>query len=229
MVIAQKSNEVIDELASKIAMKIVLAEEAQKKKQIETSEEFWIDSDEFWICNPCLCHSSSKNVPDHLSGLKRGCFGYVGKTGKKSMIKSSKERHLKSSLHKWCVQEYLKVAERKIAADRRNDLAGKKIVRNALFCFKQSLSSADFMALNMKDFLAEEDFGSELFNIATQNNSKAEFFRLRNVIFDVVTKETHKFFEENIKDIAVTLDKGEKYFFFSSCSLKLREKLCQFC
>ena len=70
------------------------------------------------------------------------------------------------------------------------------------------------MALNMKDFLAEEDFGSELFNIATQNNSKAEFFRLRNVIFDVVTKQTHKFFEENIKDIAVTLDKGAKYLWF---------------
>ena len=168
-------------------------------------------------------------MPDHLKHLKRGCFGYVGKTGKKSMIKASKGRHLKSSLHKWCVQEYLKVAERKIAADRRNDLAGKKIVRNALFCFKQSLSSADFMALNMKDFLAEEEFGSELFNIATQNNSKAEFFRLRNVIFDVLTKETHKFFEENIKDIAVTLDKGAKYLgIFSSCSLKIREKCINF-
>jgi hypothetical protein len=152
--------EKIDLLACKITAKLVIANEEKKRKEIAITEsnEFWIDSDEFWICNPCLCHSSSKNVPDHLSTLKRGCFGYVGKTGKKSMIKASKERHLKSSLHKWCVQEYLKVAERKIAADRRNDLAGKKIVRNALFCFKQSLSSADFMALNMKDFLAEEEF-----------------------------------------------------------------------
>ena len=190
--------EKIDLLACKITAKLVIANEEKKRKEITITEsnEFWIDSDEFWICNPCLCHSSSKNMPDHLKHLKRGCFGYVGKTGKKSMIKASKGRHLKSSLHKWCVQEYLKVAERKIAADRRNDLAGKKIVRNALFCFKQSLSSADFMALNMKDFLAEEEFGSELFNIATQNNSKAEFFRLRNVIFDVVTKQTHKFLKK---------------------------------
>ena len=77
----------------------------------------------------------------------------------------------------------------------------------------------------MKDFLAEEEFGSELFNIATQNNSKAEFFRHRHVIFDVVTKQTHKFFEENIKDIAVTLDKVAKYLgFFSSHPLKTRER-----
>ena len=41
----------------------------------------------------------------------------------------------------------------------------------------------------------------------TKNDSHSEFFKLRNVIFDIVSDKTKKFFAEKVRDIAVTLDK----------------------
>ena len=163
---------------------MLLANQKEKEKLDTNYEEFWMDSDKFWICNPFLFQSKSIRVPKHLSKLRRGKFGYVGKSGKKSDIIDSKKTHENSvSLHKWCVQEYQKEIENKTETDRRNDLAGKKIVRNASFCFQESLGSKAFVRLNMKDFLAEEDLGLKLYNIATKNDSKKQFFWLRNVVF----------------------------------------------
>ena len=85
-------------------------------------------------------------------------------------------------------------------------MAAKKIIRNALFCFKRSLGSEDFQALNAKDYLSEKDLGSDVYNIATKNDARSEFFRLRNVTFDVLTEKTKQYFS-HVKDIAVTLDK----------------------
>ena len=189
---------------------MLLANQKEKEKLDTNYEEFWMDSDKFWICNPCLFQSKSIRVPKHLSKLRRGKFGYVGKSGKKSDIIDSKKTHENSvSLHKWCVQEYQKEIENKTETDRRNDLAGKKIVRNALFCFQESLGSKAFVRLNMKDFLAEEDLGLKLYNIATKNDSKKQFFWLRNVVFDVFTKHVKMFFDEHVKYFSVTLDKGQ--------------------
>ena len=153
--------------------------------------------------------SNSKSVPAKLRKGRRGNFGYVGKTGKTSKIIANKNIHLQKPLHKWCVRKYQKEIENKTAIDRRNELAGKKIIRNALFCFMQSLGSAAFVALNMKDFLSEKGFGSDQYHYATKNDYKSEFFRLRNVVFEVFTDKMQKFFAKNVNDIAVTLDKGQ--------------------
>ena len=55
--------------------------------------------------------------------------------------------------------------------------------------------------------MAEKDFGSEFYNIATKDDSKNEFFRLKNIIFDSVTEKNKLFFKENVQNISVTLDK----------------------
>ena len=70
---------------------------------------------------------------------------------------------------------------------------------------KRNLGSEDFVALNAKDFLTENEIGT--YNSATKNYSKNEFFRLRSVIYDRVTEKTKKFSKKNIQDIAITLDK----------------------
>jgi len=44
----------------------------------------------------------------------------------------------------------------------------RKEVQNVLICFKRSWSSADFVALNAKDFLAERDLGTS--NNATKGS-----------------------------------------------------------
>jgi hypothetical protein len=74
------------------------------------------------------------------------------------------------------------------------------------------------LALNEKDFLAEKDIGNKIFNIATKNDSRAQYFKTRGEVFELLSKKTKQFFEK-IEDIAVTLDKVTvqrcEIFFFS--------------
>ena len=86
----------------------------------------------------------------------------------------------------------------KTQAQDLNMRAGEKVVRIALYCFKRGLGAQDFLALN------DKDLGSDITNTATKNDSKAEFFKLTNVVFDLVSEE---FFKENVNHITVTLDK----------------------
>ena len=63
------------------------------------------------------------------------------------------------------------------------------------------MGAEDFLGLN------EKDLGSDIPNTATKNDSKAEYFKLRNVIFEHVSERTKTFFKEEVKHITVTLDK----------------------
>ena len=84
-------------------------------------------------------HSTSISVPKQLLSGKRGNFGYVEKGGKGYLVEAVKSRHCDKPLHIWCVKEFEKKEEKRIQQFRRNELAGKKIIRNALLCFKRSL------------------------------------------------------------------------------------------
>ena len=171
----------------------------------ENSQDFWVEEDDVWICNPCLFNSKSKNVPKKLLPGRSGTFGFVSKSAA-NKITRNKSRHIESKLHEWCVYESQKESETKSLNDRRNEIAGTKIVRNALLCFIRGYGSDDFLLMNLKDYLAEKDLGSKLYNIATKNDSKIQFFRQRNVIFEALTAKTKNLFKD-IRDIAVTLDK----------------------
>ena len=207
------SPEFIELLAEKIAQKVI---EANQKKTVQDDDDdfnkFWIESDNYWVCNPCLFNSKRTDIPKQLISKKVGNFGYVVKNrdkstsiDSKSNINMAKKRHCESALHHWCVEEFKKKSQENESSQRKNEIVAKKVIRNALFCFKRSGGAEDFLALNAKDFLAEKDVGS--FNIATKNDSTTEFFRLRNVIFDIMTEKTKQFFSSNVQDIAVTLDK----------------------
>ena len=184
--------------------------EKEKELAKSLSQDIWVESDDYWICNPCLFHS--KSAPKPLLTLRRGNFGFVSNTGQNSVIVDHKKRHSQSKLHEWCVDEYQRSSELKSENDKKNEVAAKKIIRNVLICFKRSWSSADFVALNAKDFLAERDLGTS--NNATKGDSKVEFFRQRTIIFDLLTVKIQRFFDENVQDISVTLDKGTKYLGF---------------
>jgi hypothetical protein len=81
-----------------------------------------------------------------------------------------------------------------------SDKAGTMVVRNALLCLKKGWSSEDFVSLNEKDDLIED------IQSATKNDSAAEFFHLRNVIFEKVSDKV-KNLMKTIKFLTVTLDK----------------------
>ena len=189
------------------ALKANEALKTKEKEKEESKEEFWIESGNLLICNPCLVNSSSYNVPKKLKKYKRGTFGYVEKGGKPSDVATSKSRHSENPLHIWCANKFLDLEEKKTLDNQKNELVGKKIVRNALLCFKRSIGSEDFLALNELNFLAERDLGNEIFNVANKNDSRSEFFRLRNEVFGILSKKTIAFFDK-IQDIAVTLDKA---------------------
>ena len=182
------------------------AEKSQKKIELDESKDYWVEDEQFWICNACFFHS--KSPPGPLLVHKKGNFGYVSKKQKPSNIKTGKKEHCENKLHEWCVDEFEKKEEKKIADKIKNEIVGKKIIRNALLCFKRSLGSEDFLALNEKDFLAEKDIGNKIFNIATKNDSRAQYFKMRGEVFELLSKKTKQFFE-TIEDIAVTLDKGQ--------------------
>ena len=52
-----------------------------------------------------------------------------------------------------------------------------------------------------------KDYTCYLENPATKNDSEKEFYKLRDVIFDALSEKTIRFFQENVKQISVTLDK----------------------
>ena len=196
-----KKNE--GKLASEIVAQILQANKIEKQKEEITFEDFWVENDEYWVCNPCLfysCKGGSK-----LQGKKRGNFGYVSKSGEKFHVTSNKKRHVENPLHVECVKEYKKKAAQKFTQEEENEKLGKKIIRNAILCLKRDWSSEDFLALNEKNYLDEKDL--ETSYVPTKNDSKAAFFKHRNVIFDVLCDGTRRFFAEKVDNIAVTLDK----------------------
>ena len=99
---------------------------------------------------------------------------------------------------------YQKQSEEKVSIDQKNQYAANRIIRNAIICFKRSWSSEDFLALNEMNHLNDIDI--ENYVSATKNDSRANFFRLRNLIYDAFTGKIRSFFEK-VDDIAVTLDK----------------------
>ena len=189
----------------------------QKKKQQKENEldnalnaqDIWMDSDEHWICKPCLFYSKQPNCPEDLKCYRKGKYGYFSKKGQTQLTNSSRKTHCVNPLHVWCVGESKKEKEEtKIQTeiyDRKNELAGKKVLRNGIFCLQRSLGSQDFVALNAKDFLAEVDSGH--LQHATKNDSAAHFFELRDIIFKEVSAKIKKFFNEKVHYISVTLDK----------------------
>ena len=199
------SEQFIEKFATRIASKVSQANESKNEKAIQENQEFWKESDDYWVCNPCLSYSNSNDMPQLLQSGKRGNFGYVSKSGKSHHVTQNKKHHSDAPLHLWCVKKFQDESKQKNLLNKKSEIAAKKIIRNALFCFKRSLGSEDFLALNEKDFLTESD--SEMYNIATKNDSRNEFFRLRNVIFDTLAEKTKNFFSQKVEDIAVTLDK----------------------
>ena len=183
----------------------IQVKQQKKEKDLNDCQSFWIESDKYWICNPCLLHSQSKNVPRYLASGRKGTFGFVSNTGQNCLIVACKKRHTDSLLHAWCIKEYQNESEWKASNDKKNEIAAKRIIRNVLLCFKRSWGSEDFIALNAKNFLDDKDLGISY--SATKNDSRKEFFRLRRVIFDILDEKTRHFFSENISNIAVTLDK----------------------
>ena len=75
--------------------------------------------------------------------------------------------------------------------------AGIKIHNNALYCLKKGFSSIDFVDLNSKEADSKT---------ATKNDSKKEFFMLRDIYYKILQDRVHQMFE-NVDEFSCTLHK----------------------
>ena len=191
-----KQDENKDEDALKIATKVVqLMKLNEKKEEKLVYDDCWNYHDNFLICNPCFLYAKVPYVPAHLKGSNRGAYGYIKKENQTaSSMKRSKISHCKIELHTWCSKQLKDETTNKTKTEEANKIAGQKIVANILLCFQRSWGAQDFLALNAKD------------KVATKNDSRQMFFRLRNVIFEIASDKTREYFK-SIKYISVTLDK----------------------
>ena len=198
------SKEYKKEISIQIAAQVVqlLNKKQQEPSSAFNKDEYWQKYDDYYICNPCALHHKRRDFPaEHKKSIKCN-YGMIKNSSKltKGHLKRSKNDHCVLESHKWCVKEYEKKKETKLTYEEANAAAGKIVISNALFCFKRSLSSKDFVAMNAKEQICHPE------TAATKNDSAAEFFKLRNVVFDVLSEKTVNFFQK-IKSIAVTLDK----------------------
>ena len=204
------TSELSTEIASKVQNSIL--EVLNKKKEPVNSlksenskfnDECWEEFDDYYICTPCALNHKRKDVPlEYKPSIKAG-YSMIKKHSnkKKFHITSSKNEHNQLELHGWCVGKYKTEKNEKLTYDQSNAEAGKKIIKNAVYCFQNSLGARNFLGLNALNYSCHFEI------TATKNDSEKEFFRLRNVVFDLLTEKTHKFFQENVNQISVSLDK----------------------
>ena len=193
-------DEFIEEFTIKIATKVVrlLKESESKEEEKVVIDDCWNIHTDFLVCNPCLMYKDK--APKELKKSNKGSYGIVKKEIGHQMKRNQAE-HCKLGLHNWCKNKLKTESKKKDEEKELNKLAGQKIVKNGLFCFLRSGSAADFLALNSKDSSA-----SDISNVATKNDSKKMFFKLRNVAFEKVSQKTTEFFK-TVNCVSVTLDK----------------------
>ena len=192
---------VTDTLAAKISSKMKqLEDESQQQENQPVSS--WTKVGSCEMCQNCVRYGSSEDVPQKLKSFHKGTFGLVSLNQSAFHVKQHKVRHEQTELHMWCYLKSEKVKKDEIDSEMLSENAGLKIVRNAILCLKKSWSSEDFQALNDKDDLTDEIHGKN----ATKNDSRAEFFALRNIAFDKATQKVKALFQQ-INFFGLSLDK----------------------
>ena len=144
----------------------------QSDKEKDLVSECWKTGEKFMWCECCLRFSDADQVPSAIKKFHKSNFEYVKLDQKEKHVRFTMKSHEQNELHKWCYSKNEKHKADQQEIQIENKKAGKLVIRNGLFCLKNSLSSHDFVKLNDKDNLIDE------FQCATKNDSKAEFFKI---------------------------------------------------
>ena len=195
---------------------ILLIKEEKYKADTENIkiEETWVNGDTIITCRPCAIFSDGSDFPSHLNKLRRGKFGSVEKvtkTGEKKsnyhVLRAVKD-HSTSDLHIFCCLKEKNMEENKKCFEKEDEAAGRITIRDVIKTIKRGGSAGDFQA--SQNMLHLESLHQNI-TVSTKNNSSDAFFKIRGVVFEVVTEETKNWFSETgpgqIEEISVTLDK----------------------
>ena len=194
------SSEHIEAIAAQISAKMLQMTEGRSADTDSQNDDImWIDLGNMIACRACFNHSQDENAPAKLKAT--GNFGMFKRDQAKYQLNWQKKKHCELPLHEWCMKKEREEKKGKAENQDNNNRAGEKVIRNALYCLKRGLGAEDFLGLN------EKDLGSDIPNTATKNDSKAQYFKLRNIIFELVSDRTKIFFKNHVNHITVTLDK----------------------
>jgi hypothetical protein len=182
-------------------------EKKVKEKIKENIKENWVVGDNFLVCRPCGLYSKGADLPPHLRSGNRGKSGTIqrkdssGNMKPQSVLKKGCVRHEKNDIHIWCEMKESRMKVAKKSFDTRSEEAGLGVTRTVIKTLKRGGSSEDFMAdLDLLSLTPGVVY-------AVKNNSRRAFFEIRDTVFEVVSSKMQTFFKENVKHIAVTLDK----------------------
>ncbi|CAB4042513.1 Hypothetical predicted protein [Paramuricea clavata] len=197
-------------IAKDIAREVIkLLDTSNEQECKHKKENVWHDGgDDEIICIPCSVFSSHEKVPKELKRFHEHGFGTFTKISETASIQTNKDRskrinvHLESPLHVWCTNFSELEAENEEKRKTTNEKLCTKIVTNAIYCFRTSGSSYDFVRLNNKDELTAEVFGES----ATKNDGREQFFELRNIVFDKLSDYIKRLFQ-TLKTASFSLDK----------------------
>ena len=193
--------ELTDECVRKLAETVVKALKIDNSQTEPSDEETWIDAEDHFICRPCATLAQSTLVPKPLESYRRGAFGIVKKNQRNAEVARNKQKHISNDLHKWCLAKEKADGFRKKNVEEEDRKNGEKVILNVLHCLKHGQSSIDFLALNNLDHLTSN-------SAAVKNNSKAAFFEIRDIIYEVVAEKIQFLFNHPglIMNISVSLD-----------------------
>ena len=211
------SDQIVEIIAQKSAKKTV--ELMNKEKQRITAEntkinDTWVVGDNMLTCRFCAKFSDGNYVPSHLTKLKKGKFGVVDKINPKGekvpkwRIVESVQRHETNALHIFCSLREDKYEKENREFNKDDEAAGRVTIRSVIKNIKRGGSAEDFQA-DLDIFHLESE--QQPFVVPTKNNSSDAYFKIRDIVFEVLTEDTKKWFSETgrgqIEEISVTLDK----------------------
>jgi hypothetical protein len=215
------TDEVIEKLSEQIAHKaasktIEMLKAEKEKIDAENVEvkETWSEGDTMMICRPCTRYSAKDDVPLKLSRKRRGNFGMIEKKGadgkprlKRDILRAVKE-HSVNELHTYCCIREKDEEDNEADFEKENKAAGRVTIRNIIKTLKRGGSSVDFQADNNL-FHLESNYQDIV--VATKNDSSESFFKVRDVVFDVVSEKVKAWFSARgpgeVEEVSVTLDK----------------------
>ena len=164
------------DLATEIAKKVTGSLKMEKQKETVEHEADWMETEEDFICNNCFIESSRFDVPLALKKYRKGKFGFVSKAGDRDRTRENKLSHQTNVLHKWCFSQTELKKKNKLAAKENDEKAATMVVTNAVYCLKNSHSSAAFRKLCDKDQLISD------LNVATKNDGRMMFFEIKDIV-----------------------------------------------
>ena len=177
---------------------------SSKEDKSEDYATQWIEMDDTFVCSKCVNVPLVDSIPSALLTCRKKNFGIVSKKQEDYRIYQHQKMHEETPLHRFMFSFVSKQDKDKKRWEEDNQKAASLVILNGISVLLNGGSSQDFVKLNSKDMLAASIMGNWIG--ANKNNSKAEFFSIRDCLFTRLSMKAKDLFKK-VGWLSVTLDK----------------------